>query len=237
MSMGLPYFYMPVLDPSRELITLEENSSRHAVQVLRMQAGELMQLADGRGNLLTVQIESAHKKHCLVKTVGSTYQPADRRQIVVAMALLKNTQRFEWFLEKATEIGIAVIIPLICDRTEKKQFRSQRSEAVLVSAMIQSKQVWLPDLKEPMTFVDLIKSCSQAQKFIAHCHADSKTSLRDAINRDSDSQIILIGPEGDFSSEEINLALNFKFMPVSLGKTRLRSETSGVVAASLLKLL
>jgi 16S rRNA (uracil1498-N3)-methyltransferase len=235
--MGLPYFYMPVLDPSRELITLEENSSRHAVQVLRMQAGELMQLADGRGNLLTVQIESAHKKHCLVKTVGSTYQPADRRQIVVAMALLKNTQRFEWFLEKATEIGIAVIIPLICDRTEKKQFRSQRSEAVLVSAMIQSKQVWLPDLKEPMTFVDLIKSCSQAQKFIAHCHADSKTSLRDAINRDSDSQIILIGPEGDFSSEEINLALNFKFMPVSLGKTRLRSETSGVVAASLLKLL
>ena len=126
MSMGLPYFYMPVLDPSRELITLEENSSRHAVQVLRMQAGELMQLADGRGNLLTVQIESAHKKHCLVKTVGSTYQPADRRQIVVAMALLKNTQRFEWFLEKATEIGIAVIIPLICDRTEKKQFRSER---------------------------------------------------------------------------------------------------------------
>jgi 16S rRNA (uracil1498-N3)-methyltransferase len=235
--MGLPYFYMPILDPSKGLIALSEDSSRHVVQVLRMQAGAFLQLTDGRGNLLTVQIESANKKQCLVKVVDSTFQAADGPQITVAMGLLKHTDRFEWFLEKATEIGIAVIIPIICQRTEKKQFRKERFAAVTVSAMIQSKQVWLPELKDPLAFPELIRSCGQGQKFIAHCQEDAKLSITDAIDPAIDSKIILIGPEGDFSNEEIDLALAFQFIPVSLGETRLRSETAGMVAASLLKLI
>ena len=235
--MVLPCFYILAYDPAQTLITLEEDASRHIVQVLRMEVGELLQLTDGRGNLLTASIYAVHKKHCVVKLLNSVHLPQDARKISVGISLLKNTDRFEWFLEKATEIGIREIIPFISARTEKKQFRYERLKAVMVSALIQSQQVWLPDLLQPQSYKELVLSSRHAQKFIAHCHEETKVLLADAVNSSVGSQIILLGPEGDFTGEEINLAQGSKFIPVSLGETRLRTETAGVVAVSLLKML
>jgi 16S rRNA (uracil1498-N3)-methyltransferase len=235
--MVLPCFYLAASDPAQTQITLEEDVSRHLVQVLRMEAGELLQLTDGRGNLLTAQIISAHKKHTLVKLVGSVHKPADGRKISVAISLLKNTDRFEWFLEKATEIGVSEIIPFISQRTEKKQFRYERLKAVLVSALIQSQGIWLPDFQEPRSFDEVLLSSLHEQKFIAHCQGGNKSFLPDTLKGAVGSRIILVGPEGDFTAEEIDRALASRFIAVNLGETRLRSETAAVVAASLLKML
>jgi 16S rRNA (uracil1498-N3)-methyltransferase len=233
--MVLPFFYIPAYDPAQSEITLDGNTSRHIVQVLRMTVGDQLRLTDGRGNLLTAAINSTHKSHCLVSPVQSIHKPRDTRKIAIAMSLLKNTDRFEWFIEKATEIGVSQIIPFISGRTEKKQYRRDRLKTILVSALIQSQQVWLPDLQEPQDFRELIHDLQPSQKFIAHCREDARVLLADAMNKAADSQIILIGPEGDFTEEEISLAIKSAFIPVTLGETRLRSETAGVVAASLLK--
>jgi len=150
---------------------------------------------------------------------------------------LKNSNRFEWFLEKATEIGINEIIPLICERTEKQKFRYDRMKGICTSAMLQSQQVWLPILHEPRPFNHLtIEQFKQSQKFIAHCIEEKKRNLSDLVNDSLPSQIILIGPEGDFTPDEIQLALQNHFIAVSLGETRLRAETAGVVAATILRI-
>jgi 16S rRNA (uracil1498-N3)-methyltransferase len=163
--------------------------------------------------------------------------PRTGRKTSIAISLLKNANRFEWFLEKATELGITEIIPLICDRTEKQHFRFDRMQNILTSAMLQSQQAWLPLLHQPVGFGQLLKQedvIDNTQKFIAHCIPGSKKSLAELVNPSLPSQIILIGPEGDFTSEEIAFATEHYFIPVSLGDTRLRSETAGMVAAVLL---
>jgi 16S rRNA (uracil1498-N3)-methyltransferase len=147
---------------------------------------------------------------------------------------MKNSSRFEWFLEKATEIGISEIIPLLCERTEKEKFRIDRMQTILVSAMLQSQQCWIPLLHEPSTFEDVIKASAHQQRFIAHCIDNEKKKLSDLMNSDHSSHIILIGPEGDFTPAEISSAAEYHYIAVSLGKTRLRTETAGVVAAVLL---
>jgi 16S rRNA (uracil1498-N3)-methyltransferase len=235
--MVLPFFYIPAYDSAQSEIMLDENTSRHIVQVLRMAVGERLQLTDGRGNLLTADISSAHKKHCLVSPVKLIHKSRDARKVTIAISLLKNTDRFEWFIEKATEIGVSEIIPFISGRTEKKQYRKDRLKTILLSAMIQSQQVWLPDLQELQSFPELIRDSKHAQKFIAHCREDARVLLSEAMNRSAGSQIILIGPEGDFSAEEVSQAIQSSFIPVTLGETRLRSETAGVVAVSLLRIL
>jgi 16S rRNA (uracil1498-N3)-methyltransferase len=234
--MPVPYFYIPVYNPEQTLITLEEASSRHIVQVLRMKPGSPIQLTDGRGNLLTAVVEEDNKKKCIVRLQDINTFPADLRKITIGISLLKNTSRFEWFLEKAAELGINEIIPLICERTEKQQFRYERMKSILVSAMLQSRQSWMTLLKEPARFTRLFPPTGFAQKFIAHCTESAKVSLADAANGNMDSQIILIGPEGDFTKEEIEAAVQDKFVAVNLGETRLRSETAGLVAATLLKM-
>jgi 16S rRNA (uracil1498-N3)-methyltransferase len=146
---------------------------------------------------------------------------------------VKNNNRFEWFLEKATEIGVTTIVPLICERTEKTIFKTDRMKSILVSAMLQSQQSWLPILQEPIKFLSFVNQVDVANKFIAHCeNMDAKVQLiRYLPFTDS---IIVIGPEGDFSSDEISVAMQNNFHPVALGNTRLRTETAGVVAATLL---
>jgi 16S rRNA (uracil1498-N3)-methyltransferase len=146
--------------------------------------------------------------------------------------LIKNTNRFEWFLEKATEIGVSEIIPIICERTEKQNFRHDRMKNILISAMLQSQQAWLPILHEPIKFLEVVKNSSQQNKYIAHCSEEEKKELSNETSRKS--SIILIGPEGDFTKNEIELAIENKFVPVTLGDTRLRTETAGMVAAVLL---
>jgi 16S rRNA (uracil1498-N3)-methyltransferase len=236
--MPLPFFYYPDTNAAKEIL-LDEDTSKHIVQVLRMKVGEQLNLTDGKGNLLTCEIINDHKKHCSVKIINSQFTNQHSRKITIAISLLKNSNRFEWFLEKATEISISEIIPLICERTEKEKFRQDRMEGIIISAMLQSQQCWLPVLHKPIAY-DLIfrqeEIIHASQKFIAHCIKDQKRNLADLVNESLPSQIILIGPEGDFTPDEVQLAIQNHFDAVSLGDTRLRGETAGVVAAAILKI-
>ena len=157
---------------------------------------------------------------------------APTKKISIAISLLKTAARFEWFLEKATEIGVCEIQPLISARTEHTRFRHDRMNAIVIAAMLQSQQVWLPILQEPVEFTKYIPRSNYAQKLIAHCEEEQKQLIKN-LPVSSDTQI-LIGPEGDFTPEEIELALANQYLPVTLGDTRLRAETAGVVAATLL---
>jgi len=230
--MSLPFFYINEYDASSKELVLDEDTSRHAVQVLRMKEGEKLNLTDGKGNLITAEIAQAHKKHCLAEIKSKRTVSKTNRPITIGISLLKNASRLEWFFEKATEIGVSEIVPLICERTEKQKFRHDRIKQICISAMLQSQQCWLPVLHEPVEFDKLVSNISAAEKFIAHCEDAPKIRLSN--KPANQSVIILIGPEGDFTPSEIELALKNNFMPVSMGQTRLRSETAGVVAAALL---
>lgn len=234
--MSLPFFYINEYESSQKQIVLDEDTSRHVVQVLRMKEGEKLNLTDGKGNLMTTEITGDHKKHCTVSILTTSNQQPATRNISIAISLLKNTSRFEWFLEKATEIGVSEIIPLICERTEKQKFRHDRMKGICISAMLQSQQTWLPVLHEPKQFNHLaIQQFDNTQKLIAHCDEGNKQPLSNLHISTSAHLQIVIGPEGDFTKQEIELALRNDFIPVSLGETRLRTETAGVVAATLLR--
>ena len=233
--MALPFFYLSSYDPTNPELTLDEDNFRHVVQVLRMAPGEALQLTNGKGALLTAIIIDDHKKKCRVRIQSTITQPPPKRKVTIAISLLKNASRFEWFLEKATEIGVHTIIPLLCERTEKQHARTDRLRNILVSAMLQSQQTWLPEFPDPIPFNELLASHPCDQQFIAHCLEEPRptASLASSANASS-SQVVLIGPEGDFSPKEIELALKEGFLPITLGDNRLRTETAGVVAATLL---
>lgn len=202
-----------------------------------MRAGEQLQLTDGQGNLLTAELTEAHKKHSAVTIIDSNFIEPPPRKTTIAISLLKNANRFEWFLEKATELGISEVVPLSCERTERQHFRYERMHAVLVSAMLQSQQCWLPKLQEPVAFSTFVKEAGNdhAQKLIAHLVEGQQRNELSKMVDHSSSNVILIGPEGDFTPAEVALALENKFIPVSLGATRLRTETAGITAAVLLR--
>ena len=233
--MVLPYFYSDQIKKDSSQLILNEDTSKHVVQVLRMKVGEQLQLTDGKGNLFTVELTDDHKKKATVKILSSTFVASSGKKVSIAISLLKNAGRLEWFLEKATEIGVNEIIPLICTRTEKQHFRFDRMNGILISAMLQSQQAWLPVLHEPTQFDKLImRQFDECQKLLAYCLPDDrKKFLHNQITR-SPNHLILIGPEGDFTNKEIESALNNNFLAVALGETRLRSETAGIVAATLL---
>jgi 16S rRNA (uracil1498-N3)-methyltransferase len=236
--MNLPLFYISDIVAAQKEMELDEDTSKHVVNVLRKKKGDQLHLTDGKGFLLLTTITDDHKKRCRVTVLNEQFIPQTGRKISVAISLLKNASRFEWFLEKATELGISEIIPIICDRTEKQHFRYDRMQNILVSAMLQSQQAWLPVLHQPVGFGQLLKQedvIDNTQKFIAHCMPGSKQPLAAMVNASLPSQIILIGPEGDFTNEEVSFATQHYFIPVTLGDTRLRTETAGMVAAVLLK--
>lgn len=230
--MALPFFYWP--EPiSGNLLTLDEANSRHIVSVLRMEKGEQLHLTDGRGHLFTTAIADPHKKRCTVQLLSQERFERQLAQVTIAISPLKNVSRMEWFLEKATEIGVAGIIPLLCQRTEKQHFRHDRMQQILVSAMLQSQQVWLPELKELQTYSSVLSMEAFERRWIAHCLPESRQSLR-VQGPASNHQLLLVGPEGDFTPEEILQALQKGFEPVALGANRLRTETAGIVGATLL---
>jgi 16S rRNA (uracil1498-N3)-methyltransferase len=237
-NMKLPLFYMPGLMPGDTTVTLDEPTSKHVVQVLRMETGRQLQLTDGKGSLHTVEITDDNRKKCIGKILSSHFVDAPVQHTTIAISPVKNASRFEWFLEKATEIGVREIVPMVCDRTEKQQFKFDRMQNILVSAMLQSQQVWLPVLREPIRFEKYLqenKGAENKHHFIAHCEeTGERQKLSTAITPGAYNQIILIGPEGDFTINEIELALASGFIPVALGNTRLRTETAGIVAATLL---
>lgn len=234
--MQLPFFFSTTLGKVGDTITLSEESSKHIISVLRMGIGQQLHLTDGKGGLLTAAIITEHKKKCSVEILNSKFQEFEGKPITIGISLLKNTSRFEWFLEKATEIGISSIVPLLCDRTEKQHFRLERMNGVVESALLQSRQVWMPSLCEPVKLSNFLnQGLNDCDGFIAHCIQDEKPLLAQVTTRSKKQIQILIGPEGDFTKEEIDTALQKNYLPVSLGNSRLRTETAGIVAAVLLK--
>ena len=229
-------FYTP--DITADRYTLSEEESKHCVRVLRLSEGEAIHLTDGRGNLHTARIVSASPKRCEVEITETVAQYGKRPYaLTIAVAPTKNNDRFEWFLEKATEIGIDRIIPLECEHSERRVYKTDRGNKVIESAMKQSLKAYHPRLDELTGFEEVVREPFGGSKFIAHCEEQGdKQLLRDLVERDQ-SVLILIGPEGDFSLEEIRLAKENGFREISLGVSRLRTETAALAACHTVALL
>ena len=231
--MAVPYFYEPQITNSNSTYVLSEETSKHVVQVLRMKEGDRIDLTNGMGQLFEAIITLAHKKNSSVQIQAQKTIEPSTQKIILGISLLKNVTRLEWLLEKATEMGVHTIIPLICERTIHERFKTDRMQNILQSAMIQSQQVWLPILTAPTNYTEFLKTYNSAQKLIAHCEPGEKKSIKNLTS--SNECILLIGPEGDFSPNEIEQALQLNYQAIHLGPTRLRTETAGLFALSVLK--
>lgn len=231
--MQLPFFFEEDITVNSDTFEVSKETAKHLVQVLRKQRGDRLIITDGAGVELTCEITEADKKHTLVKVVDKIKHNPPKNQNTIAIALIKNLNRFEWFLEKATELGIKSIYLLTTERTERKTIRMDKVRATLISALIQSQQFYLPKITEPLMLKEIVRQHFD-QKLIAHClPVDNKPELETIIDRRG-SNIVLIGPEGDFTEHEIDLCIDNGYSAVSLGKTRLRTETAALKAAVLL---
>ncbi|MCA1759298.1 MAG: 16S rRNA (uracil(1498)-N(3))-methyltransferase, partial [Bacteroidales bacterium] len=218
-------FYVPNVAKSE--IVLDETESKHAIRVLRLNAGDKVQVVDGAGGFYTAEITEPHPKKCKLSILESHKEFGKRQfKLHIAIAPTKNIDRFEWFLEKATEIGIDEITPLLCEHSERKNIKPDRLEKILVSAMKQSVKAYLPKLNPLVPYNNFIKLNGTSQKFIAHCNVGEKPHLKNEIEKGG-NVIILIGPEGDFSPDEVEQAKTNGFREISLGPSRLRTETAG----------
>ncbi len=220
-------------------ILLSEEESKHCIQVLRMKEGDELMLVDGEGGFYRARITMAHPKKCEIE-IFATEKNYNKRNFYLhlACAPTKNNERFEWFLEKATEIGIDTITPLQCEHSERNVIKPERLEKVLVSAMKQSLKAYKPELRESTLFKNFIAQSKgfTGQKFIAHCHPSPKIILKNSYQIGKDV-LVLIGPEGDFSLEEVALAEANNFISVSLSTSRLRTETAALVACQTLNMM
>ncbi|MFT3796342.1 16S rRNA (uracil(1498)-N(3))-methyltransferase [Flavobacterium sp.] len=222
-------FYNPSLTTQTESFTFDREESKHIVKVLRKKDGDHLFVTNGLGNLFKTEITLASDSKCTVKIVSFETAEKPKYHLHLAVAPTKMNDRYEWFLEKATEIGISEITPIICDHSERKQVKTDRFDKILQSAMKQSLHYFLPKLHEPVAFKDFIKQPRNGQLFIAHCEETERKSLKSVIQAGQDITIS-IGPEGDFSEKEIKMALENNYIPVTLGNNRLRTETAAVVA-------
>ena len=222
-------FYCPNIETKQ---TLSEEESAHCVRVLRYSVGDEILITDGRGTTYTARITNPHPKHCDFEIICSeTQEPHHNFHLHIAIAPTKNIERMEWAIEKCVEIGVNEITPLLCRFSERKQLRTDRLEKIILSAAKQSLTPYLPGLHELTPYDDFIREqdAKDQQCFIAHCYKDEKRLLKDEIEQSRDV-LVLIGPEGDFSEQEVADALSLGFIPVSLGNSRLRTETAAVVA-------
>ncbi|WP_372947717.1 16S rRNA (uracil(1498)-N(3))-methyltransferase [Mariniphaga sp.] len=228
-------FYIPEIGGNE--IILDETESKHAIRVLRLKIGDRVHVVDGNGGFYTAKITEPHPKKCKLSILESHKEFGKRQfKLHIAIAPTKNNDRFEWFLEKATEIGIDEITPLMCEHSERKNIKPDRLEKILVSAMKQSLKAFLPKLNPLVPFNDFIHKNEVSQNFIAHCYEGGKPHLKNEIIKE-ENVIILIGPEGDFSMEEVEEAKINGFREISLGTSRLRTETAGVVACHIVNLV
>jgi len=224
-------FYNPRLDHSASQFTLSEEESKHVVKVLRKKEDDILHITNGKGYLFEAKIMVANAKKCKVQIVDSDKKHRKMYWFHLVVAPTKMNDRFEWFLEKATEIGVNEITPIICARSERKVIKLDRLNKVLQSAMKQSLQAYLPQLNPAITFDEYLKEEKSGLLFIAHCQEGEKMELKRRVAADKDVTI-LIGPEGDFTTDELNMAFENNFLPVSLGKNRLRTETAAIVACT-----
>ena len=224
-------FYNPTIDNSISQFVFSPEESKHIIKVLRKTEGDELHITNGKGYLFSAKIMVADIKKCKAQITTREKKHQAMHSLHMAVAPTKMNDRFEWFLEKATEIGVNEITPIICEHSERKVVKLERMEKVLQSAMKQSLQTFLPKLNQPQTFKAFIAREQNGLKFIAHCEDEEKAELKRRVAADKDVTV-LIGPEGDFSATEINLAYDNGFVPVSLGKNRLRTETAAIVACT-----
>ena len=226
-------FYTPDIAIKPEL---PEEEAGHCIRVLRLGEGDEIVLTDGQGSFYKAAISRAHPKHCEVTLLESWKQPdLWNFNLHIAIAPTKNMDRMEWFVEKATEIGFDELTFLNCRFSERKVIKTERISKILVSAIKQSLKARLPQLNEMTDFNKFITQPFPGQKFIAHCYEGEKPLLKDMVHPGEDA-LVLIGPEGDFSEEEVRKATENDFIPISLGKSRLRTETAALVACHILNL-
>ena len=223
------------LENPKDEIILSAEESKHATKVLRKKEGDILNFTDGKGYFYKAKITVADTRKCRLEIVSSQQKEKQHNyHLHIAIAPTKNMDRFEWFLEKATEIGIDEITPIICSRSERKVIKTERCNKILLSAMKQSLKFHLPKLNEAISFNDFIKQDFNGTKYIAHCEDGEKKELK-TVDK-TEKHLILIGPEGDFSQKEIDLAFKNQFKAVSLGTSRLRTETAGLVAVHTINL-
>ena len=222
-------FYAP--DIKGDYHTLDEKESKHIIKVLRMTHGSSVQLIDGKGNLYEGFISQPDPKRCTIKIsrISNDFEKRNYR-LHIAISPLKNTERFEWFVEKSVEIGIDEITPLICNNSERKKIKPERINNIIISAMKQSLKSLKTTLNEPSLFNDFINCKHNGRRLIAHCNNKLNRNNISDIYNPGEEAVLLIGPEGDFVSDEIKAAEEKGFIPVHLGRSRLRTETAGVVA-------
>lgn len=226
-------FYCP--DISTACI-LPEEESQHAAKVLRLQAGDSIIVIDGKGGYYEAEITRPHHKRCEFRIIKATQNFGKRNyRLHIAIAPTKNIERIEWFIEKATEIGIDEITPLLCRFSERKNVKDERLEKIIVSAAKQSKKAYFPVLNPLTPFDQFLKSAKAENCYIAHCYEQDKKHLSTELKGQKDI-LVLIGPEGDFSKEEVESAMKAGFVPVTLGDSRLRTETAGLVACTTVQL-
>lgn len=221
-------FFAPDIETD---LTLPQSDSQHCIRVLRMSEGDTINVIDGRGNSFICTIVDAHPKRTAVEIIEKTSQPLSWRQhITVAVAPTKHIDRMEWMVEKLTEIGVNRIVPLLCHRSERKEIKTDRLEKIAVSAMKQSLKSVLPRIDAMTPVKDFIRSIDSGQRFIAYCNSETERKNLAACYRPHGDVAIMIGPEGDFSPEEVSLAIDREWQPVTLGDNRLRTETAAIVA-------
>lgn len=230
-------FYNPeILETTKEII-FDKLESAHIIRVLRKKEGDVLHITNGKGWLFDAKIVIANDKKCLANINKTEQKPKPWNYYIhIAIAPTKMNDRMEWFIEKATEIGIDEITPIICSNSERRVVKTDRFEKIIQSAMKQSLKFTLPKLNEPIKFTEFINQEFEGKICIAHCEEQEKNLLKDIL-KPNEKITILIGPEGDFSSEEIKKALAKNYFPISLGESRLRTETAALVAVNLVSFI
>ena len=222
-------FYNPTIDETTENFSFDKEESKHIIKVLRKKDTDILFVTNGLGLLFKTEITLASDNKCTVQIRSVEKTEPSKFQLHLAVAPTKMNDRYEWFLEKATEIGVHEITPIICDRSERKVVNRERFEKIILTAMKQSNLLFLPKLNEALTFKEFVKRNKNGLQLIAHCEDTDKKTLKSLL-KTNENITLLIGPEGDFSEKEIALAIENKFIPVSLGNNRLRTETAAIVA-------
>lgn len=228
-------FYTPDIEKC-DTYVLNEIESKHAIKVLRLKEGDLITLINGKGMFFEARITEALPKKCQVLILNTITEKVSKPHLHIAIAPTKNNDRLEWFVEKCTEIGIGEITPIICHHSERKNLREDRLVKTAVAAMKQSLKATLPKVNPLISFKELMDIPFEGKKYIAHCYGEEQIHLKNTYNQ-GDKALVLIGPEGDFSKEEIDWAIKHNFEPITFGESRLRTETAGVVACNIINLL
>ena len=223
-------FFNPNIDENTKEILFDKEESRHIIKVLRKKQGDILHITNGKGSLFSAEIIIESDKKCVVKIVDIQFKEKEWNYYLhVAIAPTKNIDRLEWFIEKATEIGIDEITPIICENSERKVVKHDRLHKIMLSAVKQSLKYTAPKLNDLTSFNDFIKNSNEGNLLIAHCNEGEKKALK-SFEFTNEKITILIGPEGDFSPKETLEAITSNFIPITLGDSRLRTETAGIVA-------